>query len=89
MRQAFVVDLHWTEDDWNKAVWSDEAKFTLKSASAGTRAVRKDGERYKERHIKSTHKSGLGSVMASGCFYAKVSALLWYNSINALIKFKF
>ena len=56
--------LNWTKDDWNKVVWSDEAKFTLKSASAGTRVIRKDGERYEERHIKGTHKYGLGSLMS-------------------------
>ena len=55
--------LNSTKDDWNKVVWSDEAKFTLKSASAGTRVIRKDGERYEERHIKGTHKFGLGSVI--------------------------
>ena len=70
-RLAWVKErLNWTKDDWNKVVWSDEAKFTLKSASVGTRVIRKDGERYEERHIKDTHKFGLGSVMVWGCFQA-------------------
>ncbi|OBZ84879.1 Transposable element Tc1 transposase, partial [Choanephora cucurbitarum] len=68
--------LNWTKDDWNKVVWSDEAKFTLKSASARTRVIRKDGERYEERHIKGTHKFGLGSVMVWGCFHANVGPLV-------------
>ncbi|OBZ80410.1 Transposable element Tc1 transposase, partial [Choanephora cucurbitarum] len=61
--------INWTKDDWNKVVWSDEAKFTLKSASVGTRVIIKDGERCEERHIKGTHKFGLVSVMVWGCFH--------------------
>ena len=38
--------------------------------SAGTRVIRKDGERYEERHIKGTHKLGLGFMMVGGCFPA-------------------
>ena len=61
---------NWTKDDWNKVLWSDEAKLTLKSASAGTRVIGRDGERYEKRRIKDTHKFGLGSVMISECFHA-------------------
>ena len=70
-RLAWVKErLNWTKDDWNKVVWSDEATFTSKSASAGTKVIREDGGRYEERHIKSTHTFGLGSVMVWGCFHA-------------------
>lgn len=57
---------HWTKNEWEKILWSDESKFNLFS-SDGIRYVRRPpGERYKPIYQIPTVKHGGGNVMIWG-----------------------
>ena len=63
---------HWTEDDWNSVLWTDESKFTI--FGNGKRRVmisRRKGEAYRDDCLQPTVKFGGKSVMVWGCFAAK------------------
>lgn len=59
---------HWTVEDWNKVVWSDESKFQIFGSDGRTYCWKKAGEKLQDRHVKPTVKFGGGSVFVWGCF---------------------
>ena len=60
--------LHWTSEDWNKVMWSDESPFVL-LFNGRRRVWRRHNERYKPTSITGTVKSDT-KIMVWGCFCA-------------------
>ena len=61
---------HWSLEDWEKVLWTDESKFCL-FGSDGTRYVRRPiGERNNPRYMSGTVKHGGGNVIVYGAFAA-------------------
>lgn len=61
---------HWSPEDWERVLWTDESKFCL-FGSDGTRYMRRpDGQRYNPRYTEGTVKHGGGNVMVYGAFAA-------------------
>ncbi len=63
---------HWTEDDWNSVLWTDESKFTI-FANGRRRVIvsRQKGGAYRYDRLQPTVKFGCKSVMVWGYFAAK------------------
>lgn len=57
----------WTEEDWQKAVFTDESKFNLVGSDGKQYCRRRPGEAYLARNVKKTVKHGGGSLQVWGC----------------------
>ena len=57
----------WTNDDWNKILWTDESKFELFGTDPRVYVRRREGERVNHDCITSTVKHGCGNIMIWGC----------------------
>ena len=66
--------LHWTQDDWNKVLWSDESPFVYKF-DGKTRVWRKHNERYHVKAMKGTVKHDK-KINVWGCFSARGVGML-------------
>ncbi|XP_053999879.1 transposable element Tcb2 transposase [Hylaeus anthracinus] len=68
-RLAFAkAHKHWTSEDWQKVLFSDESKF-IRVCSDGIRYVRRRiGESLKTRCVLKTLKHGGGNVVVWACF---------------------
>ena len=58
---------HWTVEDWNKVVWSDETKINRLGSDGRKWVWKKAGEGLSDRLVQGTQKFGGGSVMVWGC----------------------
>jgi len=58
----------WTDEQWNKVIWSDESRFTLFQSDGRTRVWRFPKEKYDVNCVVPTVKHGGGGVMVWGCF---------------------
>ena len=57
----------WGADDWEKVVWTDESSVEIGKGSKVVWVWRKPGERYLEKCLTPTFKSGRQSLMIWGC----------------------
>jgi len=60
--------LRWTQRDWNRVVFSDESRFTLRFADGRMRVWRRRRERYAQCCVQEVDRFGGGSVMVWGAF---------------------
>lgn len=60
--------LRWTQRDWNRVVFSDESRFTLRFADGRLRVWRRPNERYAQCCVQEVDRFGGGSCMAWGAF---------------------
>lgn len=56
---------------WNKVIWSDESKFSLRGSDGPPKTWRPKGKTLGKGMIRETVKHGGGSVMVWGCFSSK------------------
>lgn len=61
---------HWTIDDWNRVIWSDETKINRLGSDGRKWCWKKAGEGLKPRHVNKTVKHGGGNIKAWGCMTA-------------------
>jgi transposase len=57
----------WGMADWSSVIWTDEASVEIGKDSKAVMVWRKPGERYEERCLAPTFKSGRQSLMIWGC----------------------
>jgi hypothetical protein len=57
----------WSDEDWDKVIWSDETKINLFGSDRKERTFRKDGELLRDHHVVPTKKFGGGSIMIWSC----------------------
>jgi hypothetical protein len=57
---------HWSADDWEKVIWTDESSFELGKNSRTIRVWRTADEKYHQDCLAPTFKSGRTSVMVWG-----------------------
>jgi transposase len=57
----------WGEEDWEHVIWTDEASMEVGKDSRVTWVIRRPGERYDEKCLAPTFKSGRQSLMIWGC----------------------
>ena len=57
----------WEEEDWKHVIWTDEASVEIGKGSKVVWVWRKPGERYNQKCITPTFKSGRQSLMIWGC----------------------
>jgi hypothetical protein len=55
------------EEDWKQIIWTDESSVKLGKNSKVVWVWRKPGERYDEKCLTPTFKSGRDSLMVWGC----------------------
>lgn len=60
--------LHWTANDWQRVLFSDEKKFNRIASDGKVYVRRKIGEAYAPQCLRGTVKGGGGSVMVWGSF---------------------
>lgn len=61
---------HWTIDDWNRVIWSDETKVNRFGSDGRLWCWKSKGEKLSDRTIQPTIKHGGGSIMVWGCMTA-------------------
>lgn len=61
----------WSQEDWNKVIFSDESKFNLVGSDGRQYCWRRPGEELVERAVQKTVKHGGGSLMVWGCITAQ------------------
>ena len=59
--------LHWTMEDWEQVIWTNESSVKIGKESRECVVWRKVGERYKQDCLVPTFKSGRSSIMIWGC----------------------
>lgn len=59
--------LHWTFDDWKRAIFSDETKIN-RFGSDGAQWTWADGDHLRDVNVIHAYKHGGGSLMVWGCF---------------------
>ena len=57
----------WTEEDWKHVIWTDESSVEIGKGSKVVWVWRKPGERYSNKCLTPTFKSGRQSLMIWGC----------------------
>lgn len=67
----------WTEEEWQKVIWSDESTVELNLSSRKVSVRRKVGERYRSYCLAANNRSGRISVMFWSCF--------WQNELGPLV----
>lgn len=71
-RLAFAKKyMHWTVEDWERVIWSDESKFQIFGSDGRQYCWKREGENLDNRLVKPTVKFGGGSVFVWGCFTSK------------------
>nr|CCA24980.1 PREDICTED: similar to predicted protein putative [Albugo laibachii Nc14] len=60
------IHQHWTIDDWNRVIWSDESKLNRFGSDGRLWCWKSKGEGLSDRFIQPTVKHGGGSVMVWG-----------------------
>lgn len=85
--------LHWTGEQWNSVLWSDESKFELFGSKRRKYVRRRKGERNHPQCTTPTVKHGGGSVMVWGCFAAdkvgdlhKVQGILNQHGYHSILQ---
>lgn len=58
----------WSEDDWNKVLFTDESKFEIFGGNRRVYVRRRQGESILPQCLTTSVKHGGGSVMVWGCF---------------------
>lgn len=58
---------HWTNDDWERVIYSDEVKINRIQSDGRCWVWKKKGAPRTKQHVKQTVKHGGGSVMIWGC----------------------
>jgi transposase len=67
----------WSEEDWHHVIWTDEASVEIGHDSRRALVWRRPGERYDEKCILPTFKSGRQSLMIWGCMaYGRLGPLV-------------
>ena len=67
----------WGEDDWKHVIWTDESSVELGKSTKVVWVWRKPGERYSEKCLTPTFKSGRQSLMIWGCMaYGRLGPLI-------------
>ena len=61
---------HWTKDEWEKVLWTDEAPFSIVGQCGKTYVRRRVGEELNPQCVTSTVKHGEGKIQVWGCFTA-------------------
>lgn len=61
---------HWSAEDWEKVIFSDESKMNRLGSDGRVWTWRKPGSALEARYVKPTLKFGGGSVMIWGCMMA-------------------
>ncbi|XP_033176637.1 uncharacterized protein LOC105680771 [Bombus impatiens] len=68
-RLAFAkAHKHWTSEDWQMLLFSDESKFNRVSSDGIRHVRRRIGESLKTQCVLKTLKHGVGNVMVCACF---------------------
>ncbi|XP_050496715.1 transposable element Tcb2 transposase [Bombus huntii] len=68
-RLAFTkAHKHWTSEDWQMLLFSDESKFNRVSSDGIRHVRRRIGESLKTQCVLKTLKHGVGNVMVCACF---------------------
>ena len=62
-----VTHLHWTVEDWNQVIWSDETKINCLGSDGRKWVYKRVGKGLSDRLVEETQKFGGGSVMIWGC----------------------
>jgi hypothetical protein len=60
---------HWTTNDWRLVLWTDESSFEIRKSSTQVQVWQKSTEKYQEKNLAPTFKSGQTSTMAWGSFF--------------------
>jgi transposase/DDE superfamily endonuclease len=77
---------HWTIQDWQRVIWSDESAIVLGQRSRRRRCIRKNGQAFLPRYCDGTVKAGRVTMMVWACFTgSKVGPLIVCDagSVNA------
>ena len=76
-RLAFAKEhSHWTLEDWNKVIWTDEAFFEIGKLSHQVHVWRKYHERYQWDCIVPSFKFGRSSIMVWGAITSSTQSYL-------------
>ncbi len=77
--------LHWTRNNWNKVIFSDESRFTVSHADGRMRVYRRKNERFAQCCIRERDRFGGGSVMVWGGILgnAKTDLVIVQGNLNA------
>lgn len=77
--------LHWTRNDWNNVIFSDESRFTVSHADGRMRVYRRKNERFAHCCIRERDRFGGGSVMVWGGILgnAKTDLVIVQGNLNA------
>jgi len=62
---------NWTEDDWNRVIFSDESKINRFNSDGRSWGWFRDVKLLEERNVKPTIKHGGGGLMVWGCMTSK------------------
>ena len=65
-----MLRCHWREKQWRNIVWSDEARFQLRTVDGRIRVWRSKGQRYTSGMSVSTLQGGGGSVTVWGAVWS-------------------
>lgn len=67
----------WKKEDWTHIIWTDESSVEIGKNSKVVWVWRKPGERYEEKCVAPTFKSGRQSLMIWGCMaYGRLGPLI-------------
>lgn len=76
-RLAFArAHRHWTVQDWERVIWTDESSFELGKQTRQVRVWRRVHEKFESECLAATHKSGRTSLMVWGAFTSKSKSKL-------------
>jgi transposase len=68
---------NWEQEDWKHIIWTDEASVELEKGSSVVWVWRRPGERYLDKCLTPTFKSGRQSLMIWGCIaYGRIGPLI-------------